>query len=250
MRIVGDLHARRKLSDLPNDLGIEPPDGPNLSSLDIQAWMRENKAPTVPLSYVDGTNHSDFDQLVQKIRARSVSYPCLLPPLATSRFRQYAIVRWNDRDRLLLAPFGSNLILCAAFPENGSPKRPTSQPPRPVRTITQPRRKGSKAHQKGSSQKKDEPQKKERKNSRQMSRSNPATSSKSSSGPCDGQYPDAAAQGTTTVHGSHGEPASYAPNPPMMYMTDSPNLNSEALEDFEMNGVNIGGCGNFFDSTP
>ena len=77
--VAGDSHARRNLSALPNELAVEPPDGPNLSTLDIQVWIRENKVPTVPLSSVDGTNNSDFDQLVQNIRARGVSHP-LLPP--------------------------------------------------------------------------------------------------------------------------------------------------------------------------
>ena len=53
----------------------------------IQLWIRENKAPMVRLSYVDGTDDCGFKQLVKKIRAHGVSLPSyLLPPLATLRF--------------------------------------------------------------------------------------------------------------------------------------------------------------------
>jgi hypothetical protein len=85
--LVGDLHACRKLSDLPNELRAETAVGTNITILDIQACIDENEATVVRLvSCVDdpGTD-SDFDWLVQNIRAHSVSRP-LLPLLATSRF--------------------------------------------------------------------------------------------------------------------------------------------------------------------
>ena len=79
--LVGDLHACRELSALSNELGVELAAGPKLSTLAIQVWMRENKAPMVRLSYVDGTDNCDFDQVVEKIRAHGVSLPSyLLPP--------------------------------------------------------------------------------------------------------------------------------------------------------------------------
>jgi hypothetical protein len=85
--LVGDLHACRKVSTFPNELEVELAVGPKLSIRDIQVWIRENKAPLVRLSYMDGTDNRDFDQLVEKIRAHGVSLPSyLLPPLATSRF--------------------------------------------------------------------------------------------------------------------------------------------------------------------
>ena len=102
---------------------------------------------------------------------------------------------WENRDRLLLAPLGE-VLLCAAFPETGITKRPTSQPPRPVRK--QPR--------KGTRQKKDSSdgqgngsQKKEKEKPRQRAQPFPAKTSNSSSndGSCGGVYPEAA-----TVHQS------------------------------------------------
>jgi hypothetical protein len=60
-------------------LEVEPAAvGLNLSILAIQVWMRENKAPMVRLSYVDGTDNCDFVQLVEKIRAHGVSHPSYL----------------------------------------------------------------------------------------------------------------------------------------------------------------------------
>ncbi len=40
--------------------------------------MREKNAPMVRLSYMDGMNDGDFDQLVDTIRAHGVSRPSLL----------------------------------------------------------------------------------------------------------------------------------------------------------------------------
>jgi len=59
--LVGDLHACRKLSAFPDELQVELAVGPKLSILDIQVWIRENKAPMVRLSYVDGTDNCDFN---------------------------------------------------------------------------------------------------------------------------------------------------------------------------------------------
>jgi hypothetical protein len=85
--LVGDLHTCRKLSALPTELEIEPAVGLKLSTLAIQGWIRENKAPIVRLSYVDERDNCDFDQLVEEIRAHGVSCPSyLLRPLGTSRF--------------------------------------------------------------------------------------------------------------------------------------------------------------------
>jgi hypothetical protein len=85
--LIGDLHACRKLSALPNDLEVEPAVGLKLSILAIQVWIRKNKTPMVRLSHVDGTDNCDFDQLVEEIRAHGVSrLSYILPPLATSRF--------------------------------------------------------------------------------------------------------------------------------------------------------------------
>jgi hypothetical protein len=99
-------------------------------------------------------------------------------------------VTWKNRDRLLLAPLGK-VLLCAAFPEKGTPKRPTPQVPRKVRTVTR----------KENSQKKASSQEKKKKNkqSPQRPRPYPAITSKSSNDPCDGLYSEAAAQSTKTL---------------------------------------------------
>jgi len=83
--LVEDLHACRKLSGLPTELKVELAVGLKLSTLEIQLWIRQNKAPMVKLSYVDGKDN--FKQLVEEIRAHGVSRPSyLLSPLTTSRF--------------------------------------------------------------------------------------------------------------------------------------------------------------------
>jgi hypothetical protein len=89
-------------------------------------------------------------------------------------------VTWEDRDRLLLAPLGK-VLLCAAFPEKGTLKRPTFQQPRKVRT----------APRKENAQKKESSRKKQKQKSRQRPRPYFATrtTSKSSKGPCDGLHP-------------------------------------------------------------
>jgi hypothetical protein len=98
-------------------------------------------------------------------------------------------VTWENRDRLLLAPLGK-VLLCAAFPEKGTPKRPAPQEPRKVRTVTR----------KKNLEKKESSQKKEKERSRQRPRPYPAPTSKSPNGPCDGlRPPEAAAQSTMTL---------------------------------------------------
>jgi hypothetical protein len=81
---LGDLHAYRNLWAFPNELEVELPVDLNLTTLDIQIWIRENKAPVARLSYVNGADNRDFDWLVEKIRTHSVSRPSYsLSPLAT-----------------------------------------------------------------------------------------------------------------------------------------------------------------------
>jgi hypothetical protein len=95
-------------------------------------------------------------------------------------------VRWENRDRLLLAPL-REALLCAVFPEKGTPKRPIHQQPRKIRTIVR----------KKYPQRKESSQKAEK--SRQRPRPYPATTSKSSDSPCDGLPPEAIAQNTITL---------------------------------------------------
>ncbi|KAF8485888.1 hypothetical protein DFH94DRAFT_708705 [Russula ochroleuca] len=91
-----------------------------ITTLDIQAWILETKAAVARLSGMDGTD--SFDQLVGKVKKGG----------------GYAIVRWDNCgktvDRLLLAPAGGAL-LCAAFPDDGIPNRPTHQQPRKIREL-------------------------------------------------------------------------------------------------------------------
>ena len=194
--LIGDLHSCRKLSDLPKELRVEfaVPVDPNLSILDIQAWISEYNAAIVRLIHVDGTDNSDFDELIQKIRTHGVSRP-FFPCLATSRFRQYAIVTWEDRDRLLLAALGKSL-LCAAFPVEGSTNRPTPQPPPKLRKQPPRQKKPQSSQKKG----KQGPQ--------QRHQPYPSITSRSSSdGPCDEQYPDSEtiAQSPITLQQSQPE---------------------------------------------
>lgn len=45
-----------------------------ISTLDIQAWVHQTRAPMVRLGYTDGTDECHFDNLVETIRnARGVS---------------------------------------------------------------------------------------------------------------------------------------------------------------------------------
>ena len=82
---IGYLYACRKLSGFPKDLEVVPYVGPKLSTLAIQAWIRQNKTPMIQLS--PGTGCCKFDQLVDEIRDYGVSRPSyLFPPLAISRF--------------------------------------------------------------------------------------------------------------------------------------------------------------------
>jgi len=111
-----------KLSAWPRDLQLDLVNGPDISTLDIQAWILETKAPVVLLRCIDGTDAWQFDQLVGELR----------------NSRSYATVRWKNRgqilERLLLAPVG-DALLCAAFPDDGIPKRPTQHPSRPLRVL-------------------------------------------------------------------------------------------------------------------
>ncbi|KAH9995606.1 hypothetical protein BJV77DRAFT_991198 [Russula vinacea] len=112
-----------KLTTWPKDLQLDLANGPDISTLDIQTWIYETKAPVVLLRCIDGTTDDwQFDQLVEELRNSG----------------SYATVRWKYRgqilDRLLLAPVGKAL-LCAAFPDDGIPKRPKSHPSRQLRAL-------------------------------------------------------------------------------------------------------------------
>jgi len=120
------------LSAWPKYLQLELVVDSEISTLDIQAWIRQTKAPLVRLGYdTNGTdNKCYFDNLVETLR----------------NARGYAIVKWENRgralERLLIAPLGKAL-LCAAFPEDGIPNRPMHRVPRPTRTRVIKRREHS-----------------------------------------------------------------------------------------------------------
>ncbi|KAF8485874.1 hypothetical protein DFH94DRAFT_158493 [Russula ochroleuca] len=111
-----------KLSALQTVLRLKIINGPEISSLDIQAWIRETKAPVVPLRGIDGMDNRHFGQLVAALR----------------NGHTYAVAEWKDqgktKERVLLAPLNEGLI-CAAFVDDGIPKRPTQQPQRPIRVL-------------------------------------------------------------------------------------------------------------------
>jgi hypothetical protein len=66
--LVGYLHSHRKLSTLPKDLLLELVQVADpITTLDIQAWLHETKAPLARLSGVDGTDRN-FDRLVGEVR--------------------------------------------------------------------------------------------------------------------------------------------------------------------------------------
>ncbi|KAF8501471.1 hypothetical protein F5888DRAFT_1233616 [Russula emetica] len=123
-RSVGDSHPHRMLSTWPKYLQLDLVVDSEISTLDIQAWIRQTKAPLVRLGYHDtnGTDKYYFDNLVETLR----------------NARGYAIVKWENRgrtlERLLIAPLGK-VLLCAAFPEDGISSRPMHQLPRPTRVI-------------------------------------------------------------------------------------------------------------------
>jgi len=110
-----------KLSAWPEDLQLDLVNDPVISILDIQAWVLETQAPVVILRCIDGTDQQ-FDQLVGALKNSS----------------SYATVRWESQgvtlERLVLKPVGG-LLLCAAFPDDGIPKRPTHHQPRPIRIM-------------------------------------------------------------------------------------------------------------------
>ena len=65
------------LSTWPKYLQLELVVDSEISTLDIQAWIRQTKAPLVRLGYTDGTDKSYFDNLVETLRnARGVSSVC------------------------------------------------------------------------------------------------------------------------------------------------------------------------------
>ena len=77
--IILSLHPCRKQSARPKDLQLDLVNGPDISTLDIQAWILETKAPVVLLRCIDGTDAWQFDQLVGELRnSRSVSRPGFL----------------------------------------------------------------------------------------------------------------------------------------------------------------------------
>ena len=86
---LGDLHlVRRKLSEWPDDLQLEPVADPELSTLDSQAWMRKTKPPMALLRCICDTDNCDFDQLIEALSnghgvSRSSRWH---PALAVSRF--------------------------------------------------------------------------------------------------------------------------------------------------------------------
>ncbi len=68
-------HPHRKLSAWPKCLQLELVVDSEISTLDIQAWIRQTKAPVVRLEYTNGTDKCYFDDLVETIRnARGVSF--------------------------------------------------------------------------------------------------------------------------------------------------------------------------------
>jgi hypothetical protein len=76
---VGHLDPCRKLSAWPKDLQLDIVNDPDISTLDIQTWMLETKAPVVMLRCIDGSDDRQFDQLVGELRhSRSVSHPGFL----------------------------------------------------------------------------------------------------------------------------------------------------------------------------
>ena len=135
---------------------------------------------------------------------------------------------WENRDRLLLAPLGK-VLLCAAFPENGTPKRPTSQPPRKVRTLT---RKGK-------------PQKER---FQQRPRPYPATTSKCSNGPGPGVElcPEDVAPSTITLQWPQSEQSQMSATvaaclPPEPALREMPSVHGEQLA-HRRTGTSTAGC--------
>jgi hypothetical protein len=82
---VVDLHPRRKLSALPAVLRIKIDTGPEIFSLDIQAWIRETEAPVFTLrGMLDVTDNWHFGRLVAALQnGYTVSRPSRLLPACT-----------------------------------------------------------------------------------------------------------------------------------------------------------------------
>lgn len=80
-----DLHPYRKLSAWPKYLQLELVADNEISTLDIQAWIRQTKAPVVRLEYTNGTDNCYFENLIETIRnARGVSF-CSVSRAESSR---------------------------------------------------------------------------------------------------------------------------------------------------------------------
>jgi hypothetical protein len=63
------------LSAWPKYLQLELVVDSEISTLGIQAWIRQTKAPMVRLGYTNGTDKCYFDNLVETLRnARGVSF--------------------------------------------------------------------------------------------------------------------------------------------------------------------------------
>ncbi|KAH9995757.1 hypothetical protein BJV77DRAFT_206713 [Russula vinacea] len=109
-----------ELSALPTVLRTEIVTGPKISSLDIQAWIRDTEAPVFKLrGMLDETDSWHFGRLVATLQNNHT----------------YAVVEWEDQgrtlERLLLAPLNEYLV--CAFISDGIEKRPTQQPPKAIR---------------------------------------------------------------------------------------------------------------------
>jgi len=115
---AGDAVRNPKLPEWPEVLQLEIVADSNLSTIDIQAWMRKTKCSMAVLRCICETDDCDYDQLVKTL----------------SKNRCYAIVRWENQERLLLAPAGKALH-CAAFPDKGIPGRPQRRPLQPLRVT-------------------------------------------------------------------------------------------------------------------
>jgi hypothetical protein len=63
------------VSEWPKYLQLELVVDSEISTLDIQAWLRQTKAPLVRLGHTSGTDKCYFDNLVVTLRnARGVSF--------------------------------------------------------------------------------------------------------------------------------------------------------------------------------
>ncbi|KAI0293788.1 hypothetical protein BC826DRAFT_369694 [Russula brevipes] len=110
-----DLVRNPRTSTWPTTLRLRIVEA-GVSTLEIQEWIRKNKASTAVIKCADETDNPDFDELVKLVRKGG----------------GYAIVQWELQGKLtslLLAPISKGL-LCAAFPTTTMPAPPTrSQQP-------------------------------------------------------------------------------------------------------------------------